>query len=74
MAVHRESVFGDAIVASLLASGWKLGSSADYQRDLGLDTGQLFTFIGIFPDCSKVALSGDIVKVDLPPVVAASVP
>jgi type I restriction enzyme R subunit len=34
------------IVASLLAGGWELGSNADYRADLGLDTSQLFTFIG----------------------------
>lgn len=44
--VHHESVFGDAIVAALLASGWQLGSNTDYRPDLGLDTSQLFTFIG----------------------------
>ncbi|MEO3777957.1 type I restriction endonuclease [Micromonospora sp. B11E3] len=45
-AVHHESTFGDAIVASLLASGWLEGSAADYRPELGLDTRQLFTFIG----------------------------
>jgi type I restriction enzyme R subunit len=44
--IHHESVFGDAIVASLLAGGWELGSNADYRAELGLDTGRLFTFIG----------------------------
>ncbi|MEU3456868.1 type I restriction endonuclease [Micromonospora sp. NPDC006766] len=44
--IHHEAAFGDAIVASLLAGGWELGSAADYRADLGLDTGQLFTFIG----------------------------
>jgi len=44
--IHHESVFGDAIVASLLSSGWALGNPTHYQRDLGLDTGQLFEFIG----------------------------
>ncbi len=46
MAVHHEQVFGDAIVASLLDGGWELGNTADYRADLGLDTAQLFTFIG----------------------------
>jgi type I restriction enzyme R subunit len=44
--IHHESAFGDAIVASLLASGWQLGSTHDYNRALALDTAQLFTFIG----------------------------
>ncbi|MFI2662588.1 type I restriction endonuclease subunit R [Micromonospora carbonacea] len=45
-AAHHESKFGDAIVEALLAGGWELGSSADYRPDFGLDTGQLFAFIG----------------------------
>jgi type I restriction enzyme R subunit len=45
-AIHHESVFGDAIVASILSNGWELGSNADYRAELGLDTCQLFTFIG----------------------------
>lgn len=44
--VHHESVFGDAIIAALLLDGWELGDPTDYQPDLGLDTRQLFTFIG----------------------------
>ncbi|MET9300659.1 DEAD/DEAH box helicase family protein [Micromonospora aurantiaca] len=44
--IHHESAFGDAIVAALLAGGWELGSAADYRANLGLDTHQLFTFIG----------------------------
>lgn len=46
MAIHQESAFGDAIVASMLENGWELGSAADYRSELGLDTAQLFTFIG----------------------------
>ncbi|MGI5145121.1 type I restriction endonuclease subunit R [Plantactinospora sp. CA-294935] len=46
MAVHHEQVFGDAIVAALLDNGWAEGSKADYRPELGLDTYQLFTFIG----------------------------
>ncbi|WFE60231.1 type I restriction endonuclease [Micromonospora sp. WMMD712] len=45
-AAHHESKFGDAIVEAMLTHGWELGSSADYRPDLGLDTGQLFAFIG----------------------------
>ncbi|HEX6499000.1 MAG TPA: DEAD/DEAH box helicase family protein [Micromonosporaceae bacterium] len=44
--VHHESVFGDAIVESMLGNGWEVGRAEDYQADLGLDTAQLFTFIG----------------------------
>ncbi|MDW5330563.1 type I restriction endonuclease subunit R [Plantactinospora sp. KLBMP9567] len=46
MAVYHERVFGDAIVAALLDNGWAEGSKADYRPELGLDTYQLFTFIG----------------------------
>ena len=45
-AIHHESAFGDAIVASLLTKGWAEGNRADYRAELGLDTSQLFTFIG----------------------------
>ncbi|MFF5213411.1 type I restriction endonuclease subunit R [Streptosporangium sp. NPDC000396] len=44
--IHHESVFGDAIVASMRDSGWRLGKSSDYRPELALDTGELFTFIG----------------------------
>ena len=44
--IHHESVFGDAIVASLVANGWAEGNRADYRAELGLDTAQLFTFVG----------------------------
>ncbi|GAB2955523.1 hypothetical protein GCM10027280_49980 [Micromonospora polyrhachis] len=46
MAVHHELVFGDTIVAAMLANGWAEGNSADYRPELGLDSHQLFTFIG----------------------------
>lgn len=46
MPIHHESVFGDAIVASLLGNGWQLGTNSNYNRTLGLDTAELFTFIG----------------------------
>lgn len=46
MAVHHEKVFGDAIVAAMRAGGWIEGEAADYRPELGLDTRQLFTFIG----------------------------
>ncbi|RLL68722.1 type I restriction endonuclease [Streptomyces sp. Z26] len=44
--IHHESAFGDAIVASMLEHGWTGTSPADYRPELGLDTTQLFTFIG----------------------------
>ncbi|MFE6226354.1 type I restriction endonuclease subunit R [Streptomyces sp. NPDC057854] len=44
--VHRESAFGDAIVAAMTARGWREASSAGYQPDLGLDTQELFEFLG----------------------------
>ncbi|MCZ2525378.1 type I restriction endonuclease subunit R [Streptomyces sp. HB2AG] len=46
MAVHHESAFGDAIVAAMLERGWREGNPQDYRADIGLDTNQLFTFIG----------------------------
>ena len=46
MAVHHEQVFGDSIVAAMLANGWSEGNKADYRPEFGLDTHQLFTFIG----------------------------
>ncbi|TDC69813.1 type I restriction endonuclease subunit R [Actinomadura sp. GC306] len=44
--VHDERAFGDAIVAAMLEGGWKEGDPRDYRPELGLDTRQLFTFIG----------------------------
>jgi type I restriction enzyme R subunit len=44
--IHHESAFGDAIVASLDAGGWEVGTSVDYRADVGFDTGRLFEFIG----------------------------
>ena len=44
--VHDEKAFGDAIVAAMLKSGWQEGDPRDYRPELGLDTRQLFTFIG----------------------------
>ncbi|WP_431889807.1 type I restriction endonuclease subunit R [Nocardiopsis alba] len=43
---HHESVFGSAIVRAMVARGWETASSSDYRPELGLDTAQLFTFIG----------------------------
>jgi type I restriction enzyme, R subunit len=36
--VHHEAVFGEAIVAAMLAGGWRLGDSAGYRPDLALVT------------------------------------
>ncbi|GLZ08225.1 type I restriction endonuclease subunit R [Actinomadura sp. NBRC 104412] len=44
--VHDERAFGDAIVAAMLKGGWREGDPRDYRPELGLDTRQLFTFIG----------------------------
>ncbi|TMR09927.1 type I restriction endonuclease subunit R [Nonomuraea turkmeniaca] len=44
--IHHESVFGDAIVSSMVENDWQLGPSNDYRPELGLCTGDLFTFIG----------------------------
>jgi type I restriction enzyme R subunit len=46
MKSHLEAAFEESIEAHLLANGWVWGSSGDYDRALGLDTGQLFTFVG----------------------------
>ncbi|MFC1429199.1 type I restriction endonuclease subunit R [Streptacidiphilus sp. N1-3] len=46
MAVHDESAFGDAIVAAMTERGWREARPEDYRADIGLDTNQLFTFIG----------------------------
>ncbi|WP_410876378.1 type I restriction endonuclease subunit R [Nocardia sp. A7] len=43
--VHSELVFGDAIVASMLDNGWRAGNPHEYRADVGLDMGELFTFI-----------------------------
>ncbi|SDK20154.1 type I restriction enzyme, R subunit [Actinopolyspora mzabensis] len=44
--VHHENVFGTAIIDAMRENGWELGTSDEYVPELGLDTGQLFTFIG----------------------------
>ncbi len=44
--VHSESAFGDAIVAAMTARGWREASPAGYQPELGLDTQELFEFLG----------------------------
>ncbi|MEU9950597.1 type I restriction endonuclease [Streptomyces sp. NPDC047939] len=44
--IHNESAFGDAIVAAMTERGWREAQAEDYQADLGLDTNELFTFLG----------------------------
>lgn len=44
--IHHEAVFGDAIVAAMVERGWREGDPRDYRPELGLDTKELFTFIG----------------------------
>ncbi|MDX3225505.1 type I restriction endonuclease subunit R [Streptomyces sp. ME19-01-6] len=46
MPVHDEAAFGNAIVATMLERGWREGNRQHYRPDLGLDTAQLFEFIG----------------------------
>lgn len=60
--VDTEAAFEEEIVAALLASGWVQGDQSSYRPEYGLDTGQLFTFIGATqPDAwdTLVAYSGD---------------
>ncbi|WP_200210386.1 type I restriction endonuclease subunit R [Micromonospora coerulea] len=44
--VYKERAFEETIEAELLAGGWHRGLSNGYRPDLGLDTGELDTFIG----------------------------
>ncbi|MDK0523297.1 type I restriction endonuclease [Streptomyces sp. ML-6] len=44
--IHSESAFGDAIVVAMTERGWREAQPEDYQADLGLDTNELFTFLG----------------------------
>ncbi|MFC8537732.1 type I restriction endonuclease subunit R [Streptomyces sp. NPDC057249] len=44
--IHSESAFGDAIVAAMTERGWREARPEDYQADLGLDTNELYTFLG----------------------------
>jgi type I restriction enzyme R subunit len=46
MAVHDEGAFGAAIVAAMLERGWEEGSPSNYRPELGLDTAELYQFIG----------------------------
>ena len=44
--VNTEQAFEDEIVSSMQGAGWKLGDQASFRQEYGLDSGQLFTFIG----------------------------
>ncbi|MFB7605347.1 type I restriction endonuclease subunit R [Streptomyces gardneri] len=44
--IHTESVFGEAIIAAMVERGWREAQPEDYTADLGLDTNELFAFIG----------------------------
>lgn len=43
---RRETAFEAAIDAALLGAGWLRGAASHYDRRLGLDTAELFAFIG----------------------------
>jgi len=43
---HLESTFEASIADHLTAHGWVAGTASSYDRALGLDTSELFTFIG----------------------------
>jgi len=43
---HLEEALEATIEAHLLANGWHQGANTSYDRDLALDTVELFTFIG----------------------------
>jgi len=43
---HTELRFEAAIEAHLLAHGWLPGTASNYRQALGLDTAELFTFVG----------------------------
>jgi type I restriction enzyme R subunit len=45
--VHTELRFEEAIEAHLLAHDWIAGTASNYRPALGLDTAELFTFIGL---------------------------
>ena len=44
--VHDERAFGDAVVAAMLERSWQAGVPSNYRADIGLDTAELFAFIG----------------------------
>ncbi|MET8437460.1 type I restriction endonuclease [Streptomyces sp900116325] len=44
--VHDENAFRDGILAAMLERGWREAQPEDYRADIGLDTNELYTFIG----------------------------
>jgi hypothetical protein len=52
--VHREIKFEDAIEQSLMDSGLRKGDPSGYRRDLALDTGELFAFLGRNLDLPRI--------------------
>ncbi|MFI1518595.1 type I restriction endonuclease subunit R [Kitasatospora cineracea] len=44
--IHTEAAFGAAIVAAMTERGWREARPEDYRAELGLDTNELFGFIG----------------------------
>ncbi|GAA3740006.1 type I restriction enzyme R subunit [Spinactinospora alkalitolerans] len=44
--IHDERSFEDAIVAAMTADGWRPGTPSHYDPVLGLDSAELFAFIG----------------------------
>ncbi|MFF5054609.1 type I restriction endonuclease subunit R [Micromonospora sp. NPDC000663] len=45
-AVHQEKSFEKAIEGAMFGSGWRPGTPSNYDRLLGLDSAELFAFIG----------------------------
>ena len=43
---HIEARFEEAIESHLLSKGWKSGTPSNYRPSLGLDTAELYTFLG----------------------------
>ncbi|QYC39085.1 Type-1 restriction enzyme R protein [Nonomuraea coxensis DSM 45129] len=43
---HNEEAFRSAILDEMQQRGWEMGHHSDYRPELGLVTGELFTFIG----------------------------
>ncbi|MEV6844647.1 type I restriction endonuclease [Actinoplanes sp. NPDC051411] len=46
MKVHGEGAFEAAIEQSLLDAGWRRGIPGNYDRQIGLDTSELFAYVG----------------------------
>ncbi|MCY7298398.1 MAG: hypothetical protein LH616_04220, partial [Ilumatobacteraceae bacterium] len=46
MKAHLEEAFEESVVEHLVSRGWLRGAASHYDRALGLDTAELFAFIG----------------------------